>query len=160
GREPRAPPRVTGPGDADDGVRAGDDPAVLAADDPADRRARPAARVVPDDLRVRLRAHHPLAALGPEDAPVGMPERRKRLEVHLRGGAGVLAEDLLVRRVVRDRRAPPLAQWRKCRTPVRSIVAPAFSAAAMTSASRIEPPGWTNALTPAPRQTSTPSGNG
>ena len=40
-------------------------------------------------------------------------------------------------------------------SPVKSIVAPAASAAAMTSASRCEPPGCTKAVTPAPAQTST-----
>ena len=34
-------------------------------------------------------------------------------------------------------------QWWKWRTPVMSMAAPAASAAAMTSASRCEPPGWT-----------------
>jgi hypothetical protein len=51
-------------------------------------------------------------------------------------------------------------QWRKWRTPVSTIVAPASSAAAITSLSRSEPPGWAKAVTPAARQTSTPSGNG
>ena len=40
---------------------------------------------------------------------------------------------------------PAGAQCRKWRTPVRSIVAPAASATAITSASRTEPPGWTKA---------------
>ena len=52
------------------------------------------------------------------------------------------------------------AQWRKCRIPVTSIAAPAASTAAITSASRTDPPGWTKADTPAARQTSTASGNG
>lgn len=52
------------------------------------------------------------------------------------------------------------AQWRKCRTPVRSIVAPAASTTAIASASLREPPGWTNAVTPASRQASIASGNG
>src|ERR1700746_964131 len=34
------------------------------------------------------------------------------------------------------------AQWRKWRRPVKTIVAPACSAAAITSSSRFEPPGW------------------
>src|SRR4029079_7567166 len=96
------------PGTCATGVRAGAAPAFRAADDPADGRAGPAARIVPDDLCVRLRAHHPLAGLGPEDAPVVMAERRERLEVHLRGRPGVLADDLLVRRLVGHRRATPL----------------------------------------------------
>ncbi len=51
-------------------------------------------------------------------------------------------------------------QWRKWRVPVSSIVPPAASTAATTSASRTDPPGCTNAVTPAARQTSTASGNG
>ena len=37
----------------------------------------------------------------------------------------------------------PCPQWRKCRRPVKTIVAPAFSTASITSWSRFEPPGWT-----------------
>ena len=37
---------------------------------------------------------------------------------------------------------------------------PASSAAAITSASRTDPPGWTTAATPASASTSRPSGNG
>ena len=51
-------------------------------------------------------------------------------------------------------------QWRKCRVPVISIAPPTASTAATTSASRTEPPGWANAVTPAARQTSTASANG
>src|SRR3954447_3638880 len=51
-------------------------------------------------------------------------------------------------------------QCRKCRTPVISIVAPADSVTATTSASFFEPPGCTKALTPTARQASTASGNG
>ena len=45
-------------------------------------------------------------------------------------------------------------------TPVTSIVPPAASTAATASASRIEPPGWAKAVTPAARHTSIASGNG
>ena len=51
-------------------------------------------------------------------------------------------------------------QWRKCRVPVISIAPPTASTAATTSASRTDPPGWANAVTPAARQTSTASANG
>src|SRR5690606_2151418 len=46
---------------------------------------------------------------------------------------------------------PPAApdQWKKWRSPVKYIVTPADCAAAMTSSSRTEPPGWTIAVTPA-----------
>ena len=55
-------------------------------------------------------------------------------------------------------RRPP--QWKKCRAPVKYMVTPAACAAAMTSSSRIEPPGWTTARTPASSSTCRPSANG
>src|SRR6266704_1630294 len=51
-------------------------------------------------------------------------------------------------------------QCRKCRTPVNTIASPSSSAAAMTSSSRMLPPGWMTALAPAWATTSTPSRNG
>src|SRR5690606_23418994 len=53
-----------------------------------------------------------------------------------------------------------LDQWRKCLIPVSTIAMPCSSAAAMTSASRIEPPGWMTALMPNSAATSSPSRNG
>ena len=44
--------------------------------------------------------------------------------------------------------------------PVNSIARPASSAAAMTSSSRIEPPGWITAVAPASAAASRPSANG
>ena len=64
------------------------------------------------------------------------------------------------RRSVRRARGDLANQWRKCRVPVISIAPPTASTAATTSASRTEPPGWANAVTPAARQTSTASANG
>src|SRR5438034_1329335 len=51
-------------------------------------------------------------------------------------------------------------QWRKCRTPVKTMLAPPSVTAAITSWSRREPPGWINAVTPALSAISGPSGNG
>ncbi len=51
-------------------------------------------------------------------------------------------------------------QWKKWRVPVKYIVTPAFCAASTTCSSRIEPPGWTIARTPAAMRISGPSGNG
>src|SRR5690606_9419111 len=51
-------------------------------------------------------------------------------------------------------------QWRKWRTPVNTMAMPCSSAAAITSASRIEPPGWITALMPAWAAASMPSRNG
>ena len=44
--------------------------------------------------------------------------------------------------------------------PVNTMAIPAESAAAMTSSSRIDPPGWISAVTPASIAASTPSANG
>ena len=44
--------------------------------------------------------------------------------------------------------------------PVNNIARPAASAAAMTSSSRIDPPGWITAVAPASAAVSRPSANG
>ena len=54
----------------------------------------------------------------------------------------------------------PCLQCRKCRRPVNTIARPCSSAAAITSASRTEPPGWTTAVAPAAATASRPSRNG
>src|SRR3978361_866417 len=51
-------------------------------------------------------------------------------------------------------------QCLKWRMPVNSIAMSDSSAAAITSSSRTEPPGWTTARAPAAASTSTPSRNG
>src|ERR1700691_5211473 len=51
-------------------------------------------------------------------------------------------------------------QWRKCRIPVKTIAIPALSAAAITSLSRTEPPGWIAAVAPAAMAASSPSAKG
>ena len=53
-----------------------------------------------------------------------------------------------------------MAQCLKWRTPVNTIAMPFSSAAAMDSASRIEPPGWITARMPAAAAVSMPSRNG
>ena len=52
------------------------------------------------------------------------------------------------------------AQCLKCRRPVNTIAIPCSSAAAITSASRTEPPGCTTAVAPAAATASRPSRNG
>ncbi len=44
--------------------------------------------------------------------------------------------------------------------PVKTMARPASSAAAITSSSRIEPPGWITAVAPASAITCSPSANG
>ena len=51
-------------------------------------------------------------------------------------------------------------QCRKCRVPVNAMVMPCSSAAAITSASLTEPPGWMAALAPASAAAIKPSGKG
>src|SRR5690606_13643146 len=51
-------------------------------------------------------------------------------------------------------------QCRKCRRPVITIAMSCSSAAAMTSASRTDPPGCTTAVAPAAARLSRPSRNG
>ena len=54
----------------------------------------------------------------------------------------------------------PTGQWRKCRLPVKTMAMPRSSAAAITSSSRIEPPGWIIAVAPASAAAISPSANG
>lgn len=48
----------------------------------------------------------------------------------------------------RQNNRPLLAQWRKWRTPVKTMAIPASSAALMESWSRTLPPGWMMAAMP------------
>ena len=52
------------------------------------------------------------------------------------------------------------AQCRKWRMPVKTMARPRSSAAAITSSSRIEPPGWMTAVAPASAAASRPSAKG
>ena len=58
------------------------------------------------------------------------------------------------------KRMKTIYQCRKCRAPVNAIAIPRSSAAAMTSGSFTEPPGWMAAVAPASAAASRPSGNG
>ena len=51
-------------------------------------------------------------------------------------------------------------QWRKWRSPVKTIATPSSSARAMFASSRTDPPGWMMTATPAAAAASMPSGNG
>jgi hypothetical protein len=51
-------------------------------------------------------------------------------------------------------------QCRKCRWPVKTMASPAASAAAITSASLTDPPGWITAVAPASAAARRPSGKG
>src|SRR5690606_7100374 len=59
-----------------------------------------------------------------------------------------------------ERALRAIAQCLKCRTPVNTIAIPCSSAASITSASRIEPPGWITARIPAAAAASMPSRKG
>ena len=55
---------------------------------------------------------------------------------------------------------PMPAQWRKWRRPVKTIARWCRSATSIAISSRIEPPGWMIAVTPALAASEIPSGNG
>ncbi len=61
---------------------------------------------------------------------------------------------------VENTSVPLVLMTEKCRRPVKTIAMPCSSAAAMTSASRTDPPGWTTAVAPAAATASSPSRNG
>ena len=65
-------------------------------------------------------------------------------------------------RRLRDRGAghEDRAQCRKCRSPVNTIASPSSSAFSMIASSRIAPPGWITAATPAAAAASMPSSKG
>src|SRR5207302_97158 len=52
------------------------------------------------------------------------------------------------------------AQWRKCRSLVKTIATPSSFARSMLASSFTEPPGWMMTATPASAAASMPSGNG
>ena len=85
------------------------------------RRSRP---------RVHRAARHPALPCG---------EQRRRGHARARSAAPPLIGSFEGRPHLR---APPPAQWAKWRRPVKTIAMPAASAAATTSSSRFEPPGW------------------
>src|SRR5690606_7725348 len=78
-----------------------------------------------------------------DQAEAGAPQPRVDAEYDVRGRAGGCR-----------------IQCRKWRTPVKTIAMPRSLAAAMTSSSRTEPPGWITQAAPASTTTSSPSRNG
>ena len=85
----------------------------------------------------------------PGDDPVGRDRRGAGDDDEVAGADD--AASSRPRLLVRAARAVALDrahQWRKWRRPVKTIATPASSAAATTSSSRIEPPGWMIAVTP------------
>ena len=78
------------------------------------------------------------------------------------GDAGHLEREHLLQPIALAQRGEHLgfAQCRKCRRPVKTIARWWRSATSMAISSRIEPPGWMIAVTPAPAASWMPSGNG
>ena len=91
----------------------------------------------------------------PTKPPASWSARFGTAVVTTRRTARALSDARGPRRAERARR-----QCRKCRRPVNTIARPCSSAAAITSASRTEPPGWTTAVAPAAATASRPSRNG
>src|SRR6476659_3493879 len=153
-----------------DGTDVGEDLAVGAPDDLPLRdvgdehaRAHDVLQARADLRERRLDVGERLLGLdvGVAGAGDGAVLRRRRAagDPHMRSGAHhpAVADDRLpldARSVALDR------QWRKWRWPVTTIVTPAASAAAMTSSSRLEPPGCTIAFTPASIASAGPSAKG
>ena len=132
-------------------LRDTDDLACLAASercDVLDALGRAARVIVRDGGQARL-----LSGWGVNGAVV-MADDAERLELML---LGLLQEARMAQ--TEDAREA-LAQWRKWRMPVNTMATPAASAAATTSASRIDPPGWITAVAPAEMAACSPSANG
>src|SRR5579863_8943280 len=72
----------------------------------------------------------------------------------------ILCGSAAVKRFISRLPASRDCQCRKWRTPVKDIASPNLYAAAITPASRTDPPGCMNAVAPALAASSTPSGNG
>ena len=108
---------------------------VVVADE--DRRET---RAVPDAVKL-LDARHEIGEHRSATGPPGIRLRRGRWSREL---AAVTERD----------------QWRKWRSPVKTMATPSSLALAMFSSSRTEPPGWTITATPASAAASMPSGNG
>src|SRR6476620_5538192 len=93
-------------------------------------------------------AERGLAAHGERD--LGFRARRIAPAcLHLRIGQPAANAEAVLRRGRAEMHAATRSQCRKWRTPVKTMARPFSSAAAITSASRIEPPGWTTAVAPA-----------
>src|SRR6266849_4924509 len=102
------------------------------------------------------RAACPLPGQG-EGSGIGQGEGEREVQTAKRE----LCKGLLDRE--RDHRKEAegrIIQWRKWRTPVKTIARPCWSAAAITSSSRAEPPGCAIAVAPASAASGGPSGNG
>ena len=99
-------------------------------------------------VRTRLSAHeYPREVIYVPELPLTSTGKIIRRELRARG-SGSRARRHAVR------------QCRKWRTPVNTMASPALSAAAITSSSRCDPPGWITAVAPASMATSNPSAKG
>ena len=120
-------------------------------------RAAEGGRAAPALLRAGLHAAH--ARASPRRS-AAIRDRAGRPGAGRPGIRGAQAPAVAQRRRAspsstrRPRSAPPerrRRQWRKCRTPVKTIASLCSSAAAITSSSFTEPPGWMTAVAPALR---------
>src|SRR6202044_2477090 len=111
----------------------------------------PAGRVVADQHRAQARRDASLPQRGHAASEIFLYLLRGGLAVEY--PCGHLHPSPLLSRVSGG-------QWKKCRTPVKYSEIPASWAAAMTSLSRMEPPGSATARTPAAASSSRLSANG
>ena len=82
-------------------------------------------------------AHRPISHRSLPTLQRAVTHWRRRSEAQRRGRVGPSGGGVGAR-----------AQWRKWRSPVKTMARPCSSAAAMASSSRTEPPGWMTAATP------------
>src|SRR5688572_16298102 len=94
------------------------------------------------------------------DAGPALVERETTARVRDDSPRQRITVDQDLQHLSRFRMARSNRQCLKCRRPVNTIARPCSSAAAMTSASFIDPPGWTTAVAPADATESRPSRNG
>src|SRR5215212_9749358 len=92
----------------------------------------------------------------------GVIPRSASAATRSRSSALIVAARALPSRICAVMSIAPMSadQWRKCRAPVKYMVMPALVAAAITSSSRIDPPGCTRARTPASNKIVGPSSHG
>ncbi|CAN5222642.1 hypothetical protein BH10PSE1_BH10PSE1_11970 [soil metagenome] len=126
------------------------------------RPAKPVRQPDPLDLltlRMKTAGDIACAAAGLDEDNTQGHAQISRLIAELNAMPTGVSDDSDLSDPVADLEADP-DQCLKTRTPVNAMASPASSAAAMTSASRMEPPGWITAVAPAAAASISPSANG
>ena len=114
----------------------------------------------PGDVDLVHRPAHRLGRQPVGAVPVAAAHEARRRDRRRLGDAHHLEGEQLFHRGLRGLESVRRVSGRKCRRPVKTIARWCRSATSMAISSRIEPPGWMIAVTPAPAATWIPSGNG